>query len=183
MTRIAPSCAPIACWLVPAPRRAALGSAGQGGATLSRRRFRSAQPLAQTYDHHRYGPFLGVSDDGDSAEAIRRAACDSPKARCARPRQGRAPHRRRGARCRTAWRSRRGAVGPDEFADIWRECVDRTLMTTNIGGRAHLWLYRLTPVVTIADGDSDAALTSGKGRTCRSLQAVSQDAGRQGPAC
>jgi hypothetical protein len=28
------------------------------------------------YDHHQYGPFLGVSDDGDSAEAIRRAAHD-----------------------------------------------------------------------------------------------------------
>ena len=34
----------------------------------------------KSYDHHQYGPFLGVSDDGDSAEAIRRAAHDSPKA-------------------------------------------------------------------------------------------------------
>src|SRR5271165_2658051 len=33
------------------------------------------------YDHRRYGPFLGVSDEGGAAVAIRRAAFASPKAR------------------------------------------------------------------------------------------------------
>jgi hypothetical protein len=32
------------------------------------------------YDHHRYGPFLGVSDDGGAADDICRAARASPKA-------------------------------------------------------------------------------------------------------
>ena len=32
------------------------------------------------YDHHRYGPFLGVSDDGGAADDVCRAALASPKA-------------------------------------------------------------------------------------------------------
>src|SRR6266498_3043747 len=31
------------------------------------------------YDHKRYGPFLGVSDEGSAVAAIREAACASPK--------------------------------------------------------------------------------------------------------
>jgi hypothetical protein len=112
------------------------------------------------YDHHRYGPFLGVSDDGDSAEVIRRAALDSPKARAL----GKTEPLTVGVALDAERLGGVGEVpvGPDEFADIWRECIDRTLLTTNVGGRAHLWLYRLTPIVTIADGDSDAALTKAK---------------------
>jgi hypothetical protein len=40
-------------------------------------------------------------------------------------------------------------VGPDEFFQIWSECVGRTLMTTNVGSRANLRLYRHAPVVSI----------------------------------
>src|SRR5262249_40245745 len=32
------------------------------------------------YDHHRYGPFLGISDDGGAAAEVCRAALASPKA-------------------------------------------------------------------------------------------------------
>ena len=114
------------------------------------------------YDHHRYGPFLGVSDDGDSAEAVRRAALDSPKARTLG--RGKTEPLTVGVALDAERLGGVGEVpvGPDEFADIWRECIDRTLLTTNVGGRAHLWLYRLTPVVTIADGDSEAALAQAK---------------------
>jgi hypothetical protein len=114
------------------------------------------------YDHHRYGPFLGVSDDGDSAEAVRRAALDSPKARALG--RGKTEPLTVGMALDAERLGGVGEVpvGPDEFTDIWRECIDRTLLTTNVGGRAHLWLYRLTPVVTIADGDSNAALTAAK---------------------
>ena len=38
------------------------------------------------YDHRRYGPFLGVSDDGEAASVVRRAAWASPKARALRGR-------------------------------------------------------------------------------------------------
>jgi hypothetical protein len=114
------------------------------------------------YDHHRYGPFLGVSDDGDSAEVIRLAAFDSPKARALG--RGETEPLTTGVALDAERLGGVGEVpvGPDEFCDIWRECIDRTLMTTNIGGRAHLWLYRLTPIVTIADGDSEAALAQAK---------------------
>lgn len=36
--------------------------------------------LLRDYDHRRHGPFLGVSDDGDAADDICRAAWVSPKA-------------------------------------------------------------------------------------------------------
>ena len=49
-------------------------------------------------------------------------------------------------------------VGPDEYADVWSECVGRLLITTNIGSRANLRLYSRAPLVTIpADEDSQAA--------------------------
>ena len=116
----------------------------------------------KSYDHHQYGPFLGVSDDGDSAEAIRRAAHDSPKA-VALGRGMVGPYTVGVA----LDAERLGGVGevpvgPDEFVDIWRECIDRTLMSTNIGGRAHLWLYRLTPLVEIPDRDNEGALAKAK---------------------
>jgi hypothetical protein len=114
------------------------------------------------YDHHRYGPFLGVSDDGDSAEAIRLAALDSPKARALG--RGKTEPLTVGVALDAERLGGVGEVpvGPDEFTDIWRECIDRTLLTTNVGGRAHLWLYRLTPIVLIGDGDGDAALAQAK---------------------
>jgi hypothetical protein len=114
------------------------------------------------YDHHRYGPFLGVSDDGDSAELIRRAAHYSPKAQALG--KGEAEPLTVGVALDAERLGGVGEVpvGPDEFIDIWRECIDRTLLTTNIGGRCHLWLYRLTPRVEIADGDSEATLAEAK---------------------
>lgn len=39
-----------------------------------------AAPL-RDYDAERYGPLLGVSDEGSAADAIVAAALDSPKAR------------------------------------------------------------------------------------------------------
>jgi hypothetical protein len=113
------------------------------------------------YDHRRYGPFLGVSDDGDAAPAVCRAALASPKARAL------------GARLSPLTlgvaldAERLGgvgevAVGPDEFSDIWCDCVGRSLMTTNIGSRVNLRQYLGAPVVTIAEGDSEAALTAAK---------------------
>lgn len=79
------------------------------------------------YDHRRYGPFLGVSDEGGAARTIRRAAFATPKTltlgRKASPLSvGVALD---GERLGSVGEV---PVGPDEFAQIWSECVGRTLM-------------------------------------------------------
>ncbi|HMK70946.1 MAG TPA: hypothetical protein VK442_08250 [Xanthobacteraceae bacterium] len=53
-------------------------------------------------------------------------------------------------------------VGADEFADIWQECVGRTLLTTNVGSRVNVRLYRPAPVITIPGGATRAALATAK---------------------
>jgi hypothetical protein len=113
------------------------------------------------YDHRRYGPFLGVSDEGGAARTIRRAAFATPKTRALGPRTcpltvGLALDAERlGSVGETP-------VGPDEFAQIWSECVGRTLMTTNVGSRANLRFYRREPVVIIPAGDGSDALETTK---------------------
>jgi hypothetical protein len=113
------------------------------------------------YDHHRYGPFLGVSDDGDAAAGVCRAALASPKARAL----GRAASPLTLGVALDA--ERLGGVGevpvgPDEFSDIWSKCAGRCLMTTNVGSRANVRHYLPAPVVTIADGEAKAALAAAK---------------------
>jgi hypothetical protein len=121
---------------------------------------RHASSLAD-YDHHRYGPFLGVSDEGSAAAAVRQAALAAPKAvelgRRATP-----------LTVGVALDAERLGgigevpVGPDEFCKIWSECVGRTLMTTNIGSRANIRLYRRAPVVTVPAGSINDALEAAK---------------------
>jgi hypothetical protein len=95
-------------------RSAALKALGYLGGDADRIR-----TSLRDYDHHRYGPFLGVSDDGDAAAEVY-AALASPGSRLD------AAHRR----LPPAWHStrngsacRRGSVRPDEFSDIWSKCV------------------------------------------------------------
>lgn len=113
------------------------------------------------YDHHRYGPFLGVSDDGGGAAEVCRAALASPKAQAL------------GAKVSpltlgVALDAERLAgvgevpVGLDEFSEIWLKCAGRGLMTTNVGSRVNLRQYLPAPVVTIADGETKAALAAAK---------------------
>lgn len=109
------------------------------------------------YDHVRYGPFLGVSDEGSATAAIRDAATASPKYRALRPRTKIAPEivgvaldaERLGGIGEVA-------VGPDEYADVWTAGVDRLLITTNIGTRANLRVYRREPRVKILSGSPRA---------------------------
>ena len=111
------------------------------------------------YDASRNGPFLGVSDEGSSAPAVLRAALDSPKGSAL-------------GRSRTPLNlgvaldaERLGGigevvVGPDEFADVWIECANRLLMTTNVGTRANIRVFRAAPVIRlVSEGDivQDAA--------------------------
>jgi len=118
------------------------------------------RPVAslKNYDHHAYGPFLGVSDEGSAAAAIRKAAHHSPKARVlksASPLEiGVALDAERlGAIGETA-------VGPEEYADVWLECIERLLMTTNVSTRLNVRYYKRFPVITMLEGGSRAALAA-----------------------
>ena len=103
------------------------------------------------YDHVRYGPFLGVSEDGVTADDVCRAARSSPKGRAL------------GANASalevgvSVDAERLGGVGEvvvglDEYGKIWCECAGRSLMTTNVGSRANVRYYLPAPIVTIAEG-------------------------------
>jgi hypothetical protein len=113
------------------------------------------------YDHIRLGPFLGISDEGDAARTIRRAAFATPKAQAIGA-------KRSPISIGIALDAERlGSigevpVGPDEFAHIWRECVGRTLMTTNVGSRVNLRLYRQQALVTIPSGKDGVVLKLAK---------------------
>jgi len=109
------------------------------------------------YDHRRYGPFLGVSDDGGAATDVCRAARASPKARAL---GDRASPLTVGVALDAERLGGVGEVpvGPDEFSEIWRACAGRSLMTTNVGSRANVRNFLPPPVVTIADGEAQAAL-------------------------
>jgi hypothetical protein len=113
------------------------------------------------YDHHRYGPFLGISDDGDAADDVCRAALASPKAQAL------------GARASPLTlgvaldAERLGGVGEvpvgsDEFCDIWLKCAGLSFMTTNVGSRVNVRYYLPAPVVTIADDETNTALAAAK---------------------
>ncbi len=48
------------------------------------------------------------------------------------------------------------AVGPEEYANVWQESVDRILVTTNIGTRVNVRFYRRQPPVLLVRGDRAA---------------------------
>jgi hypothetical protein len=107
------------------------------------------------YDHERYGPFLGVSDEGSAAPAIRDAGYASPKAR-ALPRATTPSPLVVGLALDAERLGGVGevAVGPEEYADVWLECVDRVLVTTNIGTRVNVRTYRREPRITLFRADA-----------------------------
>jgi len=109
------------------------------------------------YDHERYGPFLGVSDEGSAAPAIREAGYASPKVR-ALPRGEKASPFIVGLALDAERLGGVGevAVGPEEYADIWLECVDRVLVTTNVGTRVNMRTYRREPRIPLMTGDAKA---------------------------
>lgn len=124
----------------------------------------SARPSAslKDYDSEHWGPFLGVSTEGSAAAAIRDAALQSPKIRALPARQTPAPlvvgvavdAERLGGVGEVA-------VGPDEYAHVWLACVDRVLVTTNIGTRVNVRFYRREPRVVVR-GDRAGTLRRAK---------------------
>jgi hypothetical protein len=118
-----------------------------------------AEPRSRSlrdYDHVKFGPFFGVSDEGSAAEAILAGALKSPKAIAL----GTSDPFDLGVALDA---ERLGAVGevpvgPEEYADIWLGCVERLLMTTNVGTRVNPRLYMRPPVVTFEEGPIEPAV-------------------------
>ena len=110
------------------------------------------------YNHDLNGPFLGISDEGGAAEAIRHAAFASPKARAL-------GHKKSPLSIGVGLDAERlGSIGEvpvgiEEFAGIWSDCSGRMLMTTNVGSRANVRLYGRVPLVTIPSGHKEHALS------------------------
>lgn len=106
-------------------------------------------PTLRDYDAERFGPFLGVSDEGSAAEAIRDAAFESPKGRALG-----------GARDPLALgvahdAERLGSigevpVGPDQYARIREVAAGELLITTNVGSHVNIWHYQQPPGFDVA---------------------------------
>lgn len=107
------------------------------------------------YDAQRYGPFLGVSDDGSAAADIRDAALESPKVRALG--NGVPEPLQVGVAVDAERLGGIGEVivGPEEYADVWLACIDRVLITTNIGTRVSLRVYRREPRVVLQEPGRD----------------------------
>ncbi len=103
------------------------------------------------YDSERFGPYLGVSGEGNAAAAIAAAAQSSPKVRALGVREPLEIGVAHDA-------ERLGSVGelpvgPDEYRDIRLQCLGRILTSTNIGARLNVRFYRSLPVVWVNRGD------------------------------
>lgn len=104
----------------------------------------------KNYDHHLYGPFLGVSDEGSAAEHIRDGALSSPKMKVLGDAEpivvGVSHDAERLAAVGEV------AVGPEEYKKIRLETIGRILTSTNIGTRLNLRYYRKRPIIEIESG-------------------------------
>ncbi|UCF70852.1 MAG: hypothetical protein JSW49_00825 [candidate division WOR-3 bacterium] len=112
------------------------------------------------YDHERYGPYLGISDEGSAAHVIREAGLNSPKMTAI----GKADPIVVGVAHDA---ERLGAigevpVGPEEYTDIRLQCVGRILTSTNVGTRLNLRYYKHYPEVYIHKGTTRKSLSKAK---------------------
>ncbi len=104
------------------------------------------------YDAERFGPFLGISDEGSAAEAIAEAAIASPKALALG-----GPDPLKVGIAHDA--ERLGSlgevpVGPVEYEKIRSRSGGRVLLTTNVGSHVATWHYRQPPSFDVAASDS-----------------------------
>lgn len=112
------------------------------------------------YDHKRYGPYLGVSDGGSAAAAIRKASQNSPKAIAL----GFSDPMTLGVAVDAERLGGIGevAVGPEEYINIRLACVGRILTSTNVGTRVNLRFYRRHPLVKVPEGGIEEAVHQAK---------------------
>jgi hypothetical protein len=110
-------------------------------------------PSLEHYDAERFGPLLAVSDEGENAQIIARAAYASAKARALHlPSAMPIGVMIDGERMVSAGE---GPMGPDEYAKLLTAASKRTLCSTNVGVRANTRLDHLLPEFAIADAAED----------------------------
>jgi hypothetical protein len=109
----------------------------------------------QTYDNSRFGPLLGVSDEGSAAKTIADAAHKSAKARAL----GEADEMCVGVIIDGERMGSAGEVpiGPDEYRQILPVVKGRTFCSTNVGVRVNTRFLQPLPEFVVADAKADEA--------------------------
>lgn len=111
------------------------------------------QPL-QSYDIHRFGPLLGVSDEGSAAHTIADAAYLSAKAKALGSKVD--------AMCvgmiidgERMTSAGEVPIGPDEYTQIATAARNRTFCSTNVGVRLNVRLDQQLPEFTLSAARAD----------------------------
>jgi len=120
------------------------------------------------YDHQRFGPFLGVSDEGSAVDQICRTVLADPKCVAFETRDpmviGLALDAERlGAIGEVA-------VGPEEYQRIRLDAAQCILTTTNVGTRVNIRHYKNRPVVVVPPNTLNAAVTQAVQKVKLSMQ-------------
>jgi hypothetical protein len=107
----------------------------------------------EKYDHARFGPVLGVSDEGSAAGHIVEAAYSSAKARAlGRPGPMAVGVIIDGERMGSAGEV---PIGPPEYEKVLAGATDNTFATTNVGVRVNTRLHQPLPEFRVADAAAD----------------------------
>jgi hypothetical protein len=110
--------------------------------------------VLEAYDNKRFGPILGVSDEGSAAPTIAYAAYNSAKALAI----GHGADEMcvgviiDGERMGSAGEV---PVGPEEYADFFPAAEGRTFCTTNVGVRVNTRIHQPYPEFPVADAAGD----------------------------
>lgn len=107
----------------------------------------------EVYDHRRFGPVLGVSDEGSAAPHIAKAAYSSAKARAA----GDPDVMTVGVIMDAERMGSAGEVpiGPPEYDRVLPAILGKTFCTTNVGVRVNTRLHQPLPEFPVADAAAD----------------------------
>lgn len=107
----------------------------------------------EEYDHARFGPVLGISDEGTAAHNIVEAAYKSAKAQAlGRPGPMTVGVIIDGERMGSAGEV---PIGPPEYAQVLPEATGSTFCTTNVGVRVNTRLHQPLPEFRVADAEAD----------------------------
>jgi hypothetical protein len=107
----------------------------------------------EVYDQQRFGPVLGVSDEGAAAQTIADAAYASAKAKAVDAADAMVVGMiLDGERMGSAGEV---PIGPDEYAQVLPAAQGRIFCTTNVGVRVNTRFYQPLPEFRVADTQSD----------------------------
>jgi hypothetical protein len=107
----------------------------------------------EVYDQQRFGPVLGVSDEGAAAQTIADAAYASAKAKAVDAADAMVVGMiLDGERMGSAGEV---PIGPDEYAQVLPAAQGRIFCTTNVGVRVNTRFYQPLPEFRVADAQSD----------------------------